>query len=147
MSGTGASGSSPFNFNTSFSDLNTGLFGNDSTTSGTSNLTRSGTTTRGRKVNQEGIVKMIDDILQSNSGLASIFGLEQGVGLNNSSVATDETTKLLSAIAGELGKLTATEVETVDLEDTQTTSQKTESDGLVDQAGDFLSGVGDFLGF
>ena len=133
---TGVGGS--VSFNTSFSDINTGLFGTDTSKSGggstsqttaerifsdlraidttkelsnvtgeTSDLSKtSEETTEQLKIDEEGILQLIDNILSGTSGLAEIFGAEQGAGLFGSSAAKSNTEDLLAKIAGELALVT-----------------------------------------
>jgi hypothetical protein len=68
--------------------------------------------TRKTKLNidEEGIQKIIDDMLSGNDGLAAIFGGEQTAGIFDSSVAAQAAGDLASKIAGELAKITAEQV-------------------------------------
>jgi len=134
-----------FNFNTSFEDINTGLFGQDSNTSGskTGLQTTDETITSQLEVDEAGILSFINDILSGNQGLASIFSEEGGAGLYGSSGAKQGTEDLLSKIAGEIAKVTGktTETKTGTVETDEETTGGTTGSGIVDQ----FSGAGDAL--
>ena len=98
----GESGGGSASFSTSFGDISTGLFGTDAsgTTTGTGLQTIDRTLTEGLEIDEEGLLRLIDEALSGVGGLAEIFGLEAGAGLFGGSVATQQTTDLLAAIAG-----------------------------------------------
>jgi len=113
------------------------IFGGSSEVSVSGSGTRKGTTTisEGLEIEQAGIEKLIQDILGSEQGLASIFSEEQVAGIFSSSVAAQGAGNLLTNLVGEIAKLTAKKVSTKE-EDITTTSESTQataSGGLVGQ--------------
>lgn len=58
-------------------------------------------------IDEEGVLKIIEDILGSGQGLASIFGGEQATGLYNSTVAKEQGEDLATKVVGEIARLTA----------------------------------------
>ena len=144
---TGADSGSSASFNTSFTDISTGLFGSSGTTSGSGSSTKTGSTTSTEestsqlKIDEIGIMQMIDQALKGTSGIAEIFGLSAGSGLFDSSGAKQGTEDLLAKIAGELAKVTGVTTtsraggETVESQEDSTSSSSTESDGIFDSLG------------
>jgi len=126
-------------FSSTFGDLSAGLFGTSSeqsgSGSGTSLETSDITTTEAIEVDEAGILKMINDILQGTGGLADIFGAEAGAGVFDSSAAKGGTEDLLAKIAGEIAKVTATKTRTQagtkEAEQESTTKSSAESPGLI----------------
>lgn len=145
------SGASPggfgASFNTSFSDIQSGLLGEESsgTTTGTSTEAIDSTKTEAVKIDEIGLLKMIEDALKGVSGLSEIFGAEAGAGLFGSSVAKEGTEDLIAKIAGELAKVTgvrtSTEVGTKDVASTET--KTAESAGAIEQLDPFSSSMQD----
>jgi hypothetical protein len=130
MAGTGKDGGGGwFDLNTSFSDLNVGLFGEDKEQSGTGTVDE--TVTEQLQIDEAAILKLIGDVLGGTEGLAEIFGTEAAAGVFGGSPAKQGTEDLLAKIAGELAKVTGKKVATK--KGTTTTEQKAESEGLVDQ--------------
>ena len=132
---TGAGGGTSASFNTSFSDISSGLFGTDTSGTGTSEqlLKKKGKTTEKLVLDEAGITAIIEDLLGGTQGLSKVFSEENVSGLFNTSVAKQEAGNLISQIAGELAKLTGTKVtETAgEEEQTGTTTQAQESEGLL----------------
>ena len=137
--GAGTSGGGGASFSTSFSDISTGLFGTDTSASGTGTSTQAidRTLTEGLEIDEVGLLAMIDKALSGVGGLAEIFGLEAGAGLFGGSVATQQTTDLLAAIAGELAQVTGvtTTTETGTTTGATTEEQTSESAGILDSIG------------
>ena len=147
--GTGTDSGGSFSFNTSFSDINAGLFGQDTTTTGNSSKegTRRGTGTTlqssSEKLNIDkiGLLKMIDDALKGVGGLTEIFSAEAKSGLFDGSTAKQGTEDLIAKIAGELAKVTGEKVtsgrqdqSTITRENQKSnSSQESKSPGIVEQ--------------
>lgn len=72
--------------------------------------TTEGTTTERLEIDDAAIKKIIEDILGSADGLASIFQGEQTAGIFDSSVTAQASGDFAANIVGELAKLTATKV-------------------------------------
>lgn len=137
MAGSGASGSpASASFNTSFTDISQGLFGQDVATSGskTGLVTTDEAITKQLEVDKEGILSFINDILSGNQGLAQIFSAEGGAGLYGSSGAKQGTEDLLAKIAGEIAKVTGKETiaKTGTVATEEQTTGGTETEGLAD---------------
>lgn len=126
-------GSGAFNFSSSFTDLNAGLFGTNQDVSrngsSTSKATgsQSGTNIEQLDISAEGVQKILQDILGGSQGLAAIFSEDNVAGLYNSSVSKQASGDLLSKLAGEIAKLTAKKITTQDVttEQDQKTNQQT----------------------
>ncbi len=86
-------------------------------------------------ISQEGIDKIIQDILGGEQGLASIFSAENNAGIFNSSVAADASGNLLSKLAGEIAKLTAVK-----------TTSETSTARANSKKGGNLGGIGSIAG-
>lgn len=135
--GTGAGGSPvSASFNTSFTDISQGVFGQD--VSSTELETTDMTTTEQLSVDEEGIMSFINEILSGNQGLAAIFSEEAGSGLFSSSVAGQSTESLLASIAGELARVTG--VTTTTEAGTVGTVSRREEEGLAGNIGDIIGG-------
>ncbi len=106
-----------------------GLFG--SSTSGSETKLTEGTVTESLDISQEGVDKIIQDILSSEQGLAAIFGAENTAGIFNSSVSAQASGDLLSKLAGEIAKLTAKKTTATD--STITNKVESGSGGLLGQ--------------
>ena len=91
-----------------------------------------GTESQQLKLDDAAVQKIIDDVLGSGQGLASIFGGEQTAGIFDSSVAAQSAGDLAANIVGELAKLTGESVTTKDLKERAITTDtsKTTSAGL-----------------
>lgn len=72
--------------------------------------TTSGLRTEQLQLDQKAVEKIIGDVLGSESGLASVFGGEQGVGIYNSSTAAQASGDLVTNLVGELAKITGKNV-------------------------------------
>lgn len=140
MSGSGASkgGSASASFNTSFSDINAGLFGQDVSTTGTTKGTtkEGGVTTQKNFFDKRSLEMIIENVL-AQGGLAEIFTEENAAGIYNSSVAKQASGDLLGNIARELAILTGeqrTGISKTTKVD-QTTTNESESSGILDTIG------------
>lgn len=111
-----------------------------------------GRTTEGLQIDGAGINKILQDMLGSQQGLASIFSNEKVSGLYGSTVATQASGNLLANLAGEIAKLTAKKVSETDNEETsgttantnQNTTQNATQDGSTTSK--TKSGTGGLLG-
>lgn len=74
------------------------------------NTVTSGSRVEQLQLDQKAVEKIISDVLGSESGLASIFGGEQGVGVYNSSAAAQASGDLVTNLVGELAKITGKNV-------------------------------------
>lgn len=74
------------------------------------NRAKDATTVSQLEITQEGIDKIVEDILGSSQGLAAIFSGEQSSGLYNSSTAAGEAGDLSAKVVGEIAKLTGRQV-------------------------------------
>jgi len=146
-------------FNSSFGDIVGAvgsLFGTSQSQSGSSSGEAHSKTTanltgesRSRlEISDEAIDKIVADILSGPEGLAEIFSGENVAGIFNSTVATLQASDLVSNIVGEIAKLRAEKVDTVDQTQTSVTDQ-TQSQQTKTKSKDegVLSGIGDFFGF
>lgn len=66
------------------------------------------------ELTQEGIDKIVEDVLGGANGLAAIFAGEQSSGLYNSSVAANEAGDLSAKLVGEIARLTGRQVSTTE---------------------------------
>lgn len=117
------------------------IFGTSKEVTGTGTATESGKTTEYLELDEEAITKILEDLLGSAQGLASIFSGEQATGLYSSSAAAAEAGDFAAQVVGELAKITGKKVSTTDKTTTSTQKQKEESGGLLDQAGGLLGGL------
>jgi len=76
------------------------------------------------EIDEEGVEKILADILGSEQGLASIFAKENVAGIFDSSVAAQASGDLIANLAGEIAKLQAKKVETRDITTTGTNRSK-----------------------
>lgn len=90
-----------------------------------SDTSTSGIRTQQTVLDQKAVEKIISDVLGSESGLAGIFGGEQGIGVYNSTAAAQASGDLVTNLVGELAKLTSKTI-TTDEEDSSTTSRADE---------------------
>jgi len=79
-------------------------------------------TTSQLELTQEGIDKIVADVLGGANGLAAIFAGEQNSGLYNSSTAAGEAGDLSAKLVGEIARLTG-KTTTVTDEDENTNNQ------------------------
>jgi hypothetical protein len=79
--------------------------------------TKTGTDKKYLDISDEGVDKIIADILGGTGGLAEIFSEQGAAGLYDSSVAAQASGDLVSKLAGEIAKLTAKEVTEYDTEE------------------------------
>lgn len=79
---------------------------------GTSSQSSSGTETRQKMLSQEGIDKIIYDIMSSDQGLSALATAENASGGYGSSSKTLLAQDLIAKIAGEIANITAPEVTT-----------------------------------
>ena len=86
--------------------------------------TEKGTISRQLEIDEEGVEKILADILGSEQGLASIFAKENVAGIFDSSVAAQASGDLIANLAGEIAKLQAKKVETRDITTTGTNRSK-----------------------
>jgi len=140
-SDTGASsgGGGSVSFNTSFSDINSGLFGENGVTDATGTKTESATTSQTERldIDRVGLLKLIDDALKGVGGLSEIFGQAAGSGLFGASASKQGTEDLLAKIAGELAKVTGVKTATTagNKATVQDSSTTTQADGILDNLG------------
>lgn len=130
----------------SFSDLVgglTGIFGSSGSQSqsGSGTSTSKGTITEKLNIDQEGIQKILQDVLGGADGLADIFSAESVSGLYNSTAAVQAAGDLASKLVGEIAKLTAESVTTKDETVTSESKSKTKS-----KDGGLLGGIKGLFG-
>ena len=107
------------------------VFGTTGSGSGSGTSTSSGTTTERLNIEQEGIDKIIQDVLGGAEGLASIFSGEQNAGIFDSSVAAQAAGDLASRLVGEIAQLTAEKETTQEAKTTQKSKSKEKTGGLL----------------
>lgn len=110
----------PVNANLSF-DL-TSLVPTTTNTSGTQ--ATKGTQTQQRQLSAEATQSIIDTILKSDNGLASLASGENAAGLSGTTAKTQLTQDLVAAISGQIAQITAPLVTTTDSETTSSQSAK-----------------------
>ena len=115
------------------SSLTSALFGDSETTKGSTTKDAFSSSSSKMILDEEGIDKIIADILGSEQGLASIFGKENTAGIYDSTVSAQASGDLIANLVGELAKLTAETVQTREDTVTETSETKTESEGLFDK--------------
>lgn len=150
-----------------FKDITGGLtdiFGSSGSTSGNSNTSGtssgsasgsnkvSGVNTEGLEIDEEGINKLLKDMLGSTQGLASVFSGDKISGLYGSTVSKQASGNLLANLAGEIAKLKAKKVSTTnqDSSQTQTQSASQNSNTVAEEnkeTGGLLGQVGAIFGF
>ena len=108
-------------------DALAGIFGTSASQS-TSGTTK-GSVTESLAIDQAGINKILQDILGSEQGLASIFSGDKTAGVYNSSVSAQASGDLLTKLAGEIAKLTAKKTTATDM--ATTNEQKSGTGGLL----------------
>ena len=64
------------------------------------------------EIDEEGVNKIMQDLLGGTQGLASIFSAEQASGIFNSSVASTQASEFAANVVGEIAKLQAKRVTT-----------------------------------
>jgi hypothetical protein len=97
-----------------------GDFGASAAIQGNVNTYQTGTVSKGKKISQEGIDKIIYDIMSSDKGLANLGSLENASGGYGATDKTLMAQDLMAKLAGEIALITA--------EDTTTTDMTNESD-------------------
>lgn len=75
-------------------------------------IARSGTSTSQKQISQEGINKLIYDVLSSDQGLAALGGVENASGGFKSSTKSLLSQDLMAKLVGELANVTAPTVKT-----------------------------------
>ena len=85
---------------------------------------KAGTTTSQRKISQEGIDKLIYDVLSSDRGLASLAQGENSSGGFGSSTKQMMSQDLVTKLVGELANVTAENVTTTTGTETQRNKKK-----------------------
>ena len=88
----------------------------DSVTNAATKSATKGTTTKGLDISDMAVAKIRNDMLAETGGLADIFAKEGASGLHNSTVGKQAAGDLSSKIVGEIAKLRAKEVTSVDEE-------------------------------
>jgi hypothetical protein len=78
---------------------------------------QSGTITTKKNISQEGINKLIYDVLSSDQGLAALGGVENASGGYKSSTKSLLSQDLITKIVGELANVTAETTQTTDMQD------------------------------
>ena len=121
------------NIGTGLDSLTSALFGSSETTSGSTTKDAFSSSSSKMILDEEGIDKIIADILGSEQGLASVFGKENTAGIYDSTVSAQASGDLIANLVGELAKLTAETVQTREDKVTETSETKTESEGLFDK--------------
>jgi hypothetical protein len=122
------------------------LFGTSGEESGKSSTsselisTTTGETRERLEISDEAIDKIIGDVLGGVDGLASIFAGEQNAGIYNSSVANQAAGDLTANIVGEIAKLRAEKVGTVEKTTNQVENAQTASSSK-NSGGGILSGL------
>lgn len=129
----------------SLTNVGKSLFGEGSSSSG---ATTGSTRTRqveSTDIDQEGIDKIIADVLGGADGLAAIFAGEQSAGIFNSSVSAQAAGDLATKLAGEIAKLTAKKTTDSEIDQEGTSDSEEEVEGLLDTIGKGkgLSGLSD----
>lgn len=79
---------------------------------------------------QEGIDKIVQDVLGGANGLAEIFAGEQNSGLYNSSTAAAESGDLSAKLVGEIAKLTGKQVNVTEEDETANRHSYTRDDKI-----------------
>lgn len=97
----------------------------------------SGLRTEQLELDQKAIEKIIEDTLGGTSGLAGIFGGEQGTGMYNSSAANQAAGDLVGNLVGELAKITGKNVITED-EDTERNFRSEKDTGNIEQTVSYM---------
>lgn len=107
-----------------------------------------GKTTEGLQIDEVGIQKLLQDVLGSQQGLASVFSADKVSGLYGSTVSAQASGNLLANLAGEIAKLTAKKVSETEEDVTSSTTQKTAQTSKQETSDDGLLGqVKDLFGF
>lgn len=121
-----------------FTDVLGDLFGRTDTTKVSRTGERDVRITERLEIEEAGVQKIIQDILGSEQGLASIFSEEQVSGIFSSTVGKQAAGDLLANLAGEIAKLTAVRVREEKITETAQEKSEKKEKGLVEQIGDFL---------
>ena len=118
------------------------VFGGGGNVSGDSATKGTSTTTQQLELDQEGIDKIIADVLGGADGLASIFAGEQSAGIFNSSVSAQAAGDLATKLAGEIAKITAKTSSTTEQDEETKTKTESEEEGIFDTLGKGFGGLG-----
>ena len=132
----------------SLANVGTALVGKDSKSKGSTTGSTITKQSQRTEIDQEGIDKIIADVLGGADGLASIFAGEQNAGIFNSSTSAQAAGDLATKLAGEIAKLTASNVTDSEIDTKGTSKSKNEEEGLLDGITKGLGGgggVGDTL--
>jgi len=92
-----------------------GDFGASAAIQGNVNTYQTGTVSKRKNISQEGIDKIIYDIMSSDKGLANLGALENASGGYGASDKTLMAQDLMTKLAGEIAILTAEDVQTTDM--------------------------------
>ncbi len=150
-------GSAAADFTSALGDV----FGTSGTSSGSGTgssssktlATEAGSFVEQLEISEEGILKILNDILGSEQGLANVFSEENVAGIFNSTVSKQAAGDLITNLAGELAKLTAKKTQSSIKDTASSTEGESEStssgtqgtDGLLEQ--DIVSDVISTLSF
>tara|TARA_R110002167_G_scaffold366375_1_gene595573 strand:+ start:32981 stop:33448 length:468 start_codon:yes stop_codon:yes gene_type:complete len=127
-------------------NVGTSLVGTDSRTKGSTTGNTITKQSQRTEIDQEGIDKIIADVLGGADGLASIFAGEQSAGIYNSSTSAQAAGDLATKLAGEIAKITASNVTDSEIDTEGTSKSKNEEDGLMDGLTKGLGGSGGGIG-
>jgi hypothetical protein len=103
-------------------------FGYDNAFQGTA---KSGTSTVQKNISQEGINKLIYDVLSSDQGLAALGGVENASGGFKSSTKSLLSQDLIAKIVGNIANITAPEVTTASSQENKSTDSANIKAGTV----------------
>jgi hypothetical protein len=92
--------------------------------SGKTSSTTKGTKTTQKQLSQEGIDKLIYDVLSADQGLASILSAENASGGYGSSSKTLMAQDFITKVIGEIANITAPTVESIDSKTTGSSKKK-----------------------
>tara|TARA_R110000744_G_scaffold372015_2_gene483384 strand:+ start:20112 stop:20585 length:474 start_codon:yes stop_codon:yes gene_type:complete len=116
----------------SLANVGTALVGKDGKSKGSTTGNTITKQSQRTEIDQEGIDKIIADVLGGADGLASIFAGEQNAGIFNSSTSAQAAGDLATKLAGEIAKLTSNTVTDSEIDTEGTSKSKEEEDGLLD---------------
>ena len=132
----------------SLANVGKSLAGEDSSSKGATTGNTITKQSQRTEIDQEGIDKIIADVLGGADGLAAIFAGEQNAGIFNSSTSAQAAGDLATKLAGEIAKLTASNVTDSTIDTKGTSESDEEVEGLMDGLTKGLGGgggVGDTL--
>lgn len=125
----------------------TGILGDIFGGSSSTTVKSSGTVIEQLDISEEGVQRVLEELLSSEQGLAAIFSEENISGLYQSSVAAQAAGDLVAQVAGEIAKLKARKI-TSKSEKSKTSAEK---EGLLGTIGGTIGGgvksIGKALGF